>query len=83
MSVIPMSVPSKVTPKSETRQHNGHYYHLTYDPNAPDGKKWVWRAVVTKKYVFVGDAATLDAASRGAKRKIDKFQRVWGEDDAS
>jgi hypothetical protein len=78
MSVVPIAV----RPKTETRYHNGQHYHLTFDPNALDGKNWVWRAVITKTYTFVGDASTIEAAARGAKKSIDKFVRVYGDKDA-
>lgn len=68
-------------PKSETHFYNGHRYHLTFDPNAPTGNQWVWRAFVTRTYEFVGEAATIQNAASQARRKINKFIRVWGETD--
>jgi hypothetical protein len=74
MSVVPMTV----KPKNETRHYGGHTYHLMYDPNAPLPKRWVWQAIITKKYEFVGEASTIDAAARAAKKRIDKFAQLWG-----
>lgn len=69
----------QVKPKTETRYHKGHYFVLEYDPNAPDGQRWVWRSVVTKRYEFYGSHATIESAARAAKRRIDRTLRIGGD----
>ena len=82
MTVINLEERMKpIQPKTETRFHNGHRFHLTFDPNAPIGKQWVWRAIVTRTYEFVGEAATIQTAASQAKRRINTYTRVWGDED--
>lgn len=69
----------QVKPKQEARQHRGQHYVLEYDPRAPSGECWVWHATVTRKYEFIGNGATIEAAARNARRRIDFALRVAGD----
>jgi hypothetical protein len=68
----------QVTPKSETRMHRGNRYILEYDPRAPLGRQWVWRAMVQMTYEYVGNGTTIETAARAARSRIDKAMRIGG-----
>lgn len=61
---------AEIPPKTEHKQHLGHKYKLQFDPNALDGKKWVWQLAFTRQYYYEGSSYSLEAGERAVKRKI-------------
>jgi hypothetical protein len=61
---------AEIPPKTEHKQSGGHKYKLTFDPNAQDGKKWVWQLAFTRQYYYEGSSVSLLAADRAVIRKI-------------
>jgi len=79
--VIPLRKP--IPPKEERVTHKGQSFVCRYDPNAPDGSRWVWVLDFVRTYRYFGNAATLEAAKSQARRRITKLttrQAVSEED---
>jgi len=68
--VIMMETSKRVSPKVEHGMYMGHRYVLRFDPNGPPDERWVWLVKYTCVYEYYGEAATIQAASRAAKRQI-------------
>lgn len=68
--VIKLSDGKMIPPKSETHEHAGQRYTVTYDPNAPEHERWVWHMDYVRTYPYFGSCPTLDAAQSRAMRRI-------------
>jgi len=68
--VIDMEYAKAIPPKTEAGMHMGQRFILRYDPHAPPDARWVWVVRFTRTYTFEGSAATLEAATKAAKRQI-------------
>ena len=75
--VIQMETASKyIEPKTEAGMFMGQRYILRFDPNAVDMcKRWVWLVRFTKTFEYYGEAATIEAALKAAKRHIKELVR--------
>jgi hypothetical protein len=62
-----------IPPKSETHEHAGQKYTVTFDPNAPELQRWVWVANCVREYPHHGSSATKDAAVTKAIKCIQSF----------
>jgi hypothetical protein len=68
--VIPLIT---IPPKSESIEHEGQRFTITYDPNAPEHQRWVWEVRYKVTYPFFGAQPTREAARQRAVRKINSL----------
>jgi hypothetical protein len=74
--------PKPVKPKSETHEHAGQKYTCRFDPNAPDGQKWVWIVDYVRVYREVGSGPTMEAAASKARRHIHSMnKRIMAQEE--
>jgi hypothetical protein len=59
-----------IPPKSETFEHEGQHYSVTFDPNAPEHERWVWVLDYRVTYQYVGSCPTQATARQRANRYI-------------
>lgn len=71
--VIHLPERKPIPPKQVTALHAGQRYTITFDPNAPLHERWMWRVDFTRVYSFIGACASIDLASRQARRRIDRM----------
>jgi hypothetical protein len=68
--VINLSENKPIPPKSETITHEGQRFTVTYDPNAPEHERWVWKLNYVVTYEYFGSQPTIETARQRAKRMI-------------
>lgn len=66
-----------IPPKSMTIDDAalGQRYTVTFDPNAPRGKQWVWLVDYVRTYRYFGTAHTAEGASVIARKKIQQLNK--------
>jgi len=64
-----------IPPKEVKLEHAGQRILIRFDPNGDLGGKWVWIVDYVRKYPYFGRAASLEAATRAAKRRVEKSNK--------
>jgi len=65
-----VTVGQDIRPKMESRAYEGHRYILRFDPNADASDRWHWTVKFTQTYEYHGAAASIEAATKAAKKRI-------------
>ena len=70
-----------IPPKEVQLHHEGQRILIRFDPNGDLGGKWVWTLDYTRVYKYFGRAATLQAATAAAKRRVVKSNKRQMDSD--
>jgi hypothetical protein len=74
-------LPTKtIPPKSETHDHAGQRYTITYDPGS---RGYVWSVGYVRIYKFFGESSTYEKAATAARKAIHRMNidtDKWEED---
>ena len=79
--VIDMQTKKQIKPNVRSFDHGGQRYTCTFDPNAPPKEQWVWVVEYVQTYRYYGHAPSLEAASKGARLKIHKLNKMESDYD--
>jgi hypothetical protein len=71
--VIYLSEMNVIPPKTMSGIHMSQRFSCTFDPNAPEDKRWMWLVDFTRVYKFYGSAPSLARAQQQARRQIEKL----------
>ncbi len=71
---VVLDVTNRIKPKEESDIYNGQRYIIRFDPNAPEGSRWVWQVNYAVVYPHIGSAPTIDKARNATRRTIRRLQ---------